>query len=125
MIAENHKPEDIHKLYTVGFSMNYFIATMKPIQISIWNGIVMGGGVGCSQYAPIRIATEKTLYAMPETNIGFFCDSGSSYFLPKIKGNASLGIYMGLLGHRLKGDEVLQWGLATHYVELDKIVSLR
>ncbi len=38
---------------------------MKPIQISIWNGIVMGGGVGVSINSPIRIATDNTMFAMP------------------------------------------------------------
>lgn len=38
---------------------------MKPIQISFWNGFVMGGGVGVSINAPIRIATENTQFAMP------------------------------------------------------------
>jgi len=55
---------------------------MDSTQISLWNGIVMGGGVGVSAHAPIRIATNNTVYAMPETGIGFFCDVGGSYFLP-------------------------------------------
>jgi hypothetical protein len=38
---------------------------MKPIQIAFWNGFCMGGGVGLSINAPIRIATENTLFAMP------------------------------------------------------------
>ncbi len=42
---------------------------MKPIQVALWNGIVMGGGVGLSQNAPIRIATENTVWAMPGKGI--------------------------------------------------------
>jgi len=38
---------------------------MKPIQVALWNGIVMGGGVGLSQNAPIRVATDNTVWAMP------------------------------------------------------------
>lgn len=64
---------------------------MDPIQISVWNGIVMGGGVGISVHSPIRIATEKTVFAMPETGIGFFTDVGGSYFLARLKDNANLG----------------------------------
>lgn len=45
--------------------MDYKLATSKSIQIANWDGIVMGGGVGVSQYAPFRIATENTVFAMP------------------------------------------------------------
>ena len=51
--------------YLVAFT----IAKMKPIQISFWNGVVMGGGVGVSINSPIRIATENTLFAMPGKDI--------------------------------------------------------
>lgn len=82
--------------------MDYSLTTMNAVQVAIWNGIVMGGGVGLSCHAPIRIATENTVYAMPETGIGFFTDVGGSYFLPRVKNNLSLGLYLGLTGHRLK-----------------------
>lgn len=79
---------------------------MDSIQISLWNGIVMGGGVGVSAHAPIRIATNNTVYAMPETGIGFFCDVGGSYFLPRLHDNISSGLFLGITGFRLKGPEV-------------------
>ena len=63
--------------------------------------IVVGGGVGLSVHAPFRIATEKTLFAMPETNIGLFPDVGGSFFLPRLDGET--GTYLGLTGLRLKG----------------------
>ena len=65
----------------------------------------VGGGVGLSVHAPFRIATENTVFAMPESAIGFFPDVGGTFFLPRLDG--SLGTYLGLTGHRLKGDEVL------------------
>ena len=43
------------------YAVDYNLQKMKPFQISIWNGLVMGGGVGISQYAPIRIATDNTV----------------------------------------------------------------
>ena len=67
----------------------------------------MGGGVGVSQFSTIRVATEKTLWAMPETAIGFFPDVGASFFLSRVKGNPCLGMYLALLGHRLKGKELI------------------
>ena len=97
---------------------------MKPIQISLWNGIVMGGGVGISVHAPIRIATDNTVYAMPETGIGFFTDVGGSYFLSRVHENISFGLYLGITGFRLKAKDLVKWGVATHYVPSDKVDSL-
>ena len=70
----------------------------KTRQVSIWNGITMGAGVGLTWHSPVRIATENSIYAMPETAIGFFCGAGGSYFLPRIKNDISLGLYLGLTG---------------------------
>ena len=49
------------------FLADLVLAKMIPIQISFWNGIVMGGGVGISINSPIRIATENSVFAMPGT----------------------------------------------------------
>lgn len=98
---------------------------MRPLQIALWNGITMGGGVGVSCHAPIRVATEATVYAMPETGIGFFTDVGGSYFLSRVKNNINLGLYLGLTGHRLKAQDLVQWGVATHFVAVDKLDDLR
>jgi 3-hydroxyisobutyryl-CoA hydrolase len=72
----------------------------------------MGGGVGLSVHGPYRVATEKTLFAMPETAIGLFPDVGGTYFLPRLGGR--LGLYLALTGHRLKGGDVHKSGVATH-----------
>ena len=64
--------------------MDYAIAKMRPVQIALYNGMVMGAGVGISINAPIRIATEMSLWAMPDTVFGYFPDASGSYFLPRL-----------------------------------------
>ena len=54
------------------------------------DGITMGGGAGLSVHGKYRIATEKTLFAMPETAIGLFPDVGGTFFLPRLKGKLGL-----------------------------------
>lgn len=83
--------------------------------ISLWNGIVMGGGIGFSVYGSHRIATERTLFAMPEVEIGLFPDAGASHFFNRLPGK--LGLYMALTGTRLMGKDVFASGFATHYTE--------
>lgn len=82
----------------------------------------MGGGVGLSVHAPFRIATENTLFAMPETAIGFLPEVGGSFFLSRLDGQ--IGTYLGLTGKRLKGTDVLYSGVATHFVPSSRIPAL-
>ena len=58
----------------------------------------MGGGVGLTWHSPVKIATDNSMYAMPETAIGFFTDVGGSYFLARVNDDISLGLYLGLTG---------------------------
>eukprot|EP00611_Tribonema_gayanum_P002041 TRINITY_DN11502_c1_g1_i4.p1 TRINITY_DN11502_c1_g1~~TRINITY_DN11502_c1_g1_i4.p1 ORF type:complete len:316 (+),score=26.14 TRINITY_DN11502_c1_g1_i4:170-1117(+) len=90
-------------------------------QVSIWNGIVMGGGVGVSIHGSFRVATETTLWAMPETAIGLFPDVGASFVLARLPGG--LGAYIALLGARLRACDLLYAGLATHCVAADRRVA--
>ena len=83
----------------------------------------MGGGVGISINAQIKIATDLTTFAMPEAKIGFFTDIGSSYFLPKLK--KKIGYYLALTGQRLKGKELVQAGLANYYMDSENIDKMK
>lgn len=67
--------------------------------------VAVGGGVGLSVHAPFRIATETTVFAMPETKIGYCPDVGASHFLPLLDGE--LGTYLGLTGETIRGRAVL------------------
>uniref|UniRef100_A0A2P2M4E4 3-hydroxyisobutyryl-CoA hydrolase n=3 Tax=Rhizophora mucronata TaxID=61149 RepID=A0A2P2M4E4_RHIMU len=104
------------------YIMNYLIATYTKPQVSILNGIVMGGGAGVSIHGQFRIATENSVFAMPETSLGLFPDVGASYFLSRLPG--FFGEYVGLTGARLDGAEMLACGLATHFVPSMRIPLL-
>jgi enoyl-CoA hydratase len=93
----------------------------KPY-IAIIDGITMGGGAGISVNGSYRVATERTLFAMPETGIGLFPDVGATRFLNRCPGQ--VGRYLGLTGARLATADVLYCGFATHAVEHDQIETL-
>ena len=94
----------------------------KPI-VAFMDGITMGGGVGISQPARYRVATENTRFAMPETGIGLFPDVGGGWYLPRLGGR--LGQYLALTGARLDGAECLWAGLATHYLPSAKLAKAK
>ncbi|KAM4626383.1 3-hydroxyisobutyryl-CoA hydrolase, mitochondrial [Discoglossus pictus] len=104
------------------YIMNNTIGTYKKPYVALIDGITMGGGVGLSVHGQFRVASEKTMFAMPETGIGLFPDVGGGYFLPRLPGK--IGLYIGLTGFRLKGRDVQKAGIATHFVESEKIPSL-
>ena len=94
----------------------------KPVT-AIVDGIVMGGGVGISEPAVVRIATERTTYAMPETGIGLFPDVGGGWFLPRLPGFA--GTWLALTGARLKAADTVALGIHTHFMPSDEVEAFR
>eukprot|EP00890_Picochlorum_soloecismus_P000556 jgi/Picsp_1/1500/NSC_04978-R1_3-hydroxyisobutyryl- mitochondrial len=104
------------------YFLDYLISGYDVPYMSIMDGIVFGGGVGASIHGTFQIATENSVFAMPECAIGLFPDVGGSYFLSRLEGG--LGMYLGLTGARLKGIDLKLAGVATHYVHSSFIPKL-
>ena len=96
------------------YQLDHLIKTYPKPFIAFVDGIVMGGGVGISQPARYRVATENTRFAMPETGIGLFPDVGGSWYLAHLPHR--IGQFLVLTGARLDGAECLWTGLATDYL---------
>ncbi|KAH1185123.1 3-hydroxyisobutyryl-CoA hydrolase, mitochondrial isoform X1 [Mauremys mutica] len=104
------------------YILNNAVGTCQKPYVALIDGITMGGGVGLSVHGQFRVATEKTLFAMPETAIGLFPDVGGGYFLPRLSGK--IGYYLALTGFRLKGRDLQKAGIATHFVQSEKLPAL-
>lgn len=96
------------------YQLNHLLFTYPKPVVAFMDGITMGGGVGISQPAKYRVATENTRLAMPETGIGLFPDVGGGWYLSRLEGRA--GQYLALTGARIAGPGCLALGLATHYL---------
>jgi len=121
MIADSGAGDgsEARDFFRVEYRMNHALFTYaKPI-VAFMDGITMGGGVGISQPARYRVATENTKLAMPETGIGLFPDVGGGWYLSRLAGRT--GQYLALTGHRLDGAECLALGLASHYLHSDAL----
>ena len=101
------------------YQLNHQIFTYPKPVVAFMDGITMGGGVGISQPANFRVATENTRLAMPETGIGLFPDVGGGWYLSRLPGR--IGQFLALTGARLDGAECKWAGLATHYLPHDAL----
>jgi len=125
MIAESAAADGVaaRAFFHEEYRLNHLLFDYAKPSIAFMDGITMGGGVGISQPCSIRIVTDRTMYAMPETGIGLFTDVGGGRYLSRLPGR--IGRYVGLTGARLNGAECLAWSLGTHYVAADNVEPLK
>lgn len=125
-IAGGTLPADLFfEEYAVVFRLVTMLERTGCCQVSLWDGITMGGGVGLSAHGPIRVATERTSFAKPEMAIGFFPDVGSTHKLGRLALGPRVGLFLGITGTRLGPWDCLRAGLATHFVPATAIPKLR
>ncbi|MGE0430168.1 enoyl-CoA hydratase/isomerase family protein [Hydrogenophaga sp.] len=112
----------LEDFFTEEYALNHLIHTYPKPYIAFMDGICMGGGMGISQGASLRIVTERSKLAMPETNIGLFPDVGGGYFLSRCAGHQ--GEYLALTGLMLGGKEALAAGLADGFIDSGRLAGL-
>jgi enoyl-CoA hydratase len=105
------------------YRLNHLLFTYPKPVVAFMDGVTMGGGVGISQPAKYKVATENTKFAMPEGAIGLFPDVGAGHYLPRLRGQ--VGKFLALTGARLDGAECLWAGLATHYIESAHLAEVK
>ncbi|MGI8931783.1 MAG: enoyl-CoA hydratase/isomerase family protein [Sphingomicrobium sp.] len=101
------------------YRLNHLEYTYPKPRIAFMDRVTMGGGVGIACPCRYRVATERTLLAMPETAIGLFPDVGGGRYLSRLRGR--LAQFLALTGARLKGAECFRLRLATHYLPSDRL----
>ncbi|MHA6316866.1 enoyl-CoA hydratase/isomerase family protein [Altererythrobacter sp. CAU 1778] len=111
------------KFFHDEYRLNHQMFTYAKPVVAFMDGITMGGGVGISQPAKYRVATENTRFAMPETGIGLFPDVGGGWYLSRLGGR--IGQFLALTGARLDGAECVWAGLATHYLTSESLAEAK
>ncbi|CEI93040.1 hypothetical protein RMCBS344292_07284 [Rhizopus microsporus] len=117
----NARDPDALYFFQDKFSLVQMIATLQTPYISILDGYACGA-LGLFIHGPFRIATERTIFALPETSIGAFLSSGSSFYLSRLDGE--IGTYLALTGSRVEGIDTFFSGIATHYIPSSRIPAL-
>ena len=121
MLAESGAGDAVaaRKFFHTEYRLNHLLFTYPKPVLAVMDGVTMGGGVGLSLPADVRIATERTTFAMPETGIGLFPDVGGGWFLPRLPGKA--GLWLALTGARIKAADCCALGIATHYMPAGRV----
>ncbi len=112
----------VREFFRDEYRMDRRVATFPKPYIALIDGITMGGGVGISVHGSYRLATIRTVLAMPETQIGLFPDVGTSYVLSRLPGE--VGTWLALTGARLGAADCLSLGIATHVVDHERLDDL-
>lgn len=121
---KHQTPDEISQYFRLEYDINRFIFHLSKPYIALLHGITMGGGVGISIHGSHCVAAENLKWAMPETNIGFFPDVGSTYYLSRLPD--SLGVYLALTGNILTARDALALNLIKkivpqhHFTALEK-----
>lgn len=113
---------EIEDFFTEEYALNHLIHSYTKPYIAFMDGIVMGGGMGISQGAALRVVTERTKMAMPETAIGLFPDVGGGYFLSRCPGH--VGEWLALTGDTIGAGDAIAFGLADGCLPLDQQVPV-
>ncbi|AZG14216.1 enoyl-CoA hydratase/isomerase family protein [Cupriavidus pauculus] len=112
----------LDQFFVEEYALNHRIHRYTKPYIALMDGVVMGGGMGISQGARLRIVTDRTKMAMPETNIGLFPDVGGGWFLARTPGR--LGEYLGLTGVVIHAADALHAKLADAYLPANALAEL-
>ena len=125
MLAESGASDgkDARQFFFIEYRLNHLLFEYAKPVVVIMDGVTMGGGVGLAMPAGYRVATERTTFAMPETGIGLFPDVGGGWFLPRMPSH--IGTWLALTGGRIKAADCELVGVATDFVESDKIEALK
>ncbi len=104
------------------YRLDYRIATYPKQLIAVMDGLTMGGGAGIGLNAPVRVASERVVFSLPECTIGLYPDIGAAHFLQRCPGE--IGMFLALTGLRLRTAGLHFCGLVTHTIPADRLAHL-
>jgi 2-(1,2-epoxy-1,2-dihydrophenyl)acetyl-CoA isomerase len=96
-------------------------ALEKPV-IAAVNGAAAGAGLSFACACDIRIASDGAAFVPAFINIGLIPDSGGSFFVTRLLGQARAFEWM-TSGRKLTAAEAHAWGLVSEVVEADALAG--
>jgi 2-(1,2-epoxy-1,2-dihydrophenyl)acetyl-CoA isomerase len=91
--------------------------------IAAVNGVAAGAGANIALACDLVIAARSATFVQAFSKLGLVPDSGGTWFLPRLVGNArAMGLT--LLGDKLPAEQAAQWGLIWRCVEDSELTSV-
>ncbi|KAL2940005.1 3-hydroxyisobutyryl-CoA hydrolase-like protein 2 mitochondrial [Bienertia sinuspersici] len=81
------KVEECKSFFDTLYRFVYLMGTYVKPNVAILDGTTMGAGAGVSFPGMFRLATDRTVFSHPETQLGFHPDAGASFFLSRLPGH--------------------------------------
>lgn len=116
------RADETATFFRVEYAVDARIAEYAKPVVALADGITMGGGIGLAGHARLRVVTERSRLAMPETRIGFTPDVGGTWLLSRAPGR--LGEYLALTGTAMDAADAIFAGLADHLVPSERLAEL-
>lgn len=111
------------KAFADEYALNWQCECFSKPTVPLINGLVMGGGVGITQFGTHRVAGENYSFSMPETLIGLFPDVGVCHVLARLPDQ--VGMYLGLTGRSIGRAEAYALGLVTHCIDSQHFEAIK
>lgn len=121
--TQGSEPPDLSE--TIGRNYNPLVMTLRNLPIpvvSAVNGVAAGAGASIALSADIVLAARSASFIQAFARIGLVPDSGGTWFLPRLVGDARARA-LTLLGNRLSAEQAEQWGLIWRCVDDDKLAD--
>lgn len=96
-------------------------ALPKPIVCAV-NGVAAGAGANIALACDVVLAARSAHFVQAFSRIGLIPDSGGTYFLPRLVGNAR-AMALALLAESLSAEQAEQWGLIWKAVADEQLVG--
>ncbi|GAA1518528.1 enoyl-CoA hydratase [Agromyces terreus] len=116
------RADDARTFFRAEYRLNAAIARYPKPVVAIMDGITMGGGIGLAGHASVRVVTERSRVAMPETRIGFTPDVGGSWLLAAAPGE--LGTHLALNSRTMDAADAIHAGFADAFVPSENLPHL-
>jgi 3-hydroxyisobutyryl-CoA hydrolase len=104
------------------YRLDYRIGAYPKQLIAVMDGLIMGGGAGIGLNAPVRVASERAVFSMPECAIGLYPDVGAAHFLQRCPGE--IGMFLAMTGLRLRTAGLYHCNLVTHTIPAERLPRL-